>query len=170
MATTVFPDTKLSKSALSDIDWDKPISSNAEILAGMASLSGLCVTSKEVPSTSLNVRVAAGSYRKGSGTKATYAGTTSQAITASTTKVLYLDSSGALQVGTSYPTSGAYTPLATVVAGSSTITSITDNRVSACEILASLASAANDTAAATAGVPIGGLYQDTTGVVRVRLA
>ena len=53
----------------------------------------------------------------------------SQAVTASTTKVLYLDltSSGALIVGSSYPTM-AHVRLATVVAGSSTITSITDNR------------------------------------------
>jgi hypothetical protein len=32
-----------------------------------------------------------------------------------------------------------------------------------------LVTAANDTAAATAGVKIGGLYHDATGVVRIRL-
>ncbi len=65
------------------------------------------------------------------GTTVTYAGTASQAITLSTTKVLYLDgtSSWALVVGASYPTT-PHVKLATVVAGSSTITSITDNRQS----------------------------------------
>ncbi len=84
-----------------------------------------------MPSTTLNVAVAAGTVIAQDGSTVTYAGSSSQAITASTTKVLYLDgtASWALTVGASYP-STPHVKLATVVAGSSTITSVTDNRQS----------------------------------------
>ena len=74
--------------------------------------------------------VAAGVYRKADGTIVTYAGTASQAITASTTKYLYLTDAGALTVDTAWPTGGTnHVRLAIVVAGTSTITSITDARL-----------------------------------------
>lgn len=170
MATTYTANLKLGKPAVSDTGWNVPLNANIDLLDAASPIAGLVVTTAEVPSTSLYVAVAAGSYRKGSGVLGAYAGTSSQLIGASVTKKLYLDSSGSLQVGSAFPTTGAYVPLATVVSGTSTITSITDNRVAACEVRASLASAANDGAAATAGVPIGGFYQDTTGIVRVRLS
>lgn len=169
MATTYTTNLKLGKPAISDTGWNVPLNANIDSLEAAAPLSGLVVTTAEVPSSSLYVSVAPGSYRKGSGSLGTYAGTGSQLIGNSVTRVLYLDSSSALHVGSSYPTSGAYVPLATVVTGNSTITSVTDNRVSACEIRANLVAAANDSAAASAGVSIGGMYQDTTGIVRVRL-
>lgn len=60
-----------------------------------------------------------------------YAGISSQALTGSATNYLYIDSSGVLVVNTSgfpsYPGT-KYFPLATVVCGSATITSITDRR------------------------------------------
>jgi hypothetical protein len=140
------------------------------ILGPIAPLASLAVIPKEIPSTSLNVTVAAGKFCRCTGEVVSFAGASSQAIPASTTKVLYLDSTGALHVAASYPTT-AHTRLATVTAGTSTITSITsDDRVSAVELLGSYASAADDTAAAAAGVPVGCLYQDGTGVVRVRLS
>ncbi len=129
MSTTFTPNTKLGQPALGDTGWSTPLNNNATTLDGLAPVGGLCVTLHEVPSASLNVAVAAGSYVQQDGTIGTYAGTASQAITASATKVLYLDltASGALTVAASYP-STAHVRLATVVAGGSTITSITDNR------------------------------------------
>lgn len=169
MATTYTSNCKLGKPALADLNWGMPLSANCDQLESFAPLSGLAVTPTEIPSTTLNVAVAAGRYRKGSGVLATYAGLASQAIPAGTAQVLYLDSTGALQMATAYPTTGAYTPLAMVAAGTGTITTITDQRISACELRASLKAAANDAAAATAGVLVGEFYQDTTGIVRVRL-
>jgi len=129
MSTTYTPNIKLGQPALGDTGWSTPLNSNCTTLDGLAPVGGLAVTMKELPSTSLNVAVAAGNYVQQDGTVGTYAGTSSQAITASTTKVLYLDltSSGALTVGASYPAT-AHVRLATVVAGSSTLTSVTDNR------------------------------------------
>jgi hypothetical protein len=130
MSTTYTPNAKLAQPALGDTGWSTPLNANCTTLDGFTAVGGLCVTLTEIPSASLNVKVAAGNYIQQDGTVATYAGTSSQAITASTTKVLYLDltASGALTVGSSFPAT-AYVPLATVVAGSSTITSVTDARI-----------------------------------------
>ncbi len=60
-----------------------------------------------------------------------YAGVGATALTPSSTNYLYISSAGALVINTtgfpSYPTT-KYFPLATVVCGASTITSITDSR------------------------------------------
>ena len=76
------------------------------------------------------MKVATGVDRKQDGTVATYAGTASQVISSGGTYVLYLDltSSGALTVAASFPMT-AHVRLATIVTGSTTITSITDQRV-----------------------------------------
>jgi hypothetical protein len=129
MSTTYTPNIQLGQPGLGDTGWNTPLNNNCTTLDGLSPIGGLCVTLHEVPSTTLNVAVSAGNYVKQDGTVATYAGTASQAITASTTKVLYLDltSSGALTVAASYPAT-AHVRLATVVVGSGSITSITDNR------------------------------------------
>jgi hypothetical protein len=158
---------KLGKPALGDTNWDQPLTSNIDSLDAIAPLSGLLVTPTEIPSASLNVAVAPGKFRRSTGQIVSFAGSTSQTIPASTTKVLYLDSTGTVQVAASYPSS-AHVRLATVVAGTATITSITDDRISAVELLGSYVSAANDTAAASAGVPAGCTYRDRTGVLRVQ--
>jgi len=128
MATSYTSNAKLRKPGAADRAWNTPINENADILDGFTALGGLCVTLVETPSASLNVKVAAGSYQKSDGTLGTYAGTASQAITLSTTKYLYLTNAGTLTVGSAWPTSGYYVPLAVVVAGATTITSITDAR------------------------------------------
>jgi hypothetical protein len=129
MSTTYTPNAQLGQPALGDTGWSTPLNANCTQLDGLAAVGGLCVTLTEVPSASLNIKVAAGNYVQQDGTIGTYAGTSSQAITLSSTKVLYLDltASGALTVAASYPTT-AHVRLSTVVAGASTITSITDNR------------------------------------------
>jgi hypothetical protein len=130
MSTTYTSNSKLAKPALGDTGWSTPLNANADTLDGLAPIGGLCVTLTEVPSASLNVKVAAGKVVIQDGSVVSYAGTSSQAITLSSTKVLYLDGTTGpwnLTVGTSYP-STAHVRLATVVAGASTITSITDDR------------------------------------------
>ena len=84
-----------------------------------------------MPSASLNVAIAAGTFINQAGTATAYAGTASQATTASSTNYLYLTNGGTLTVNTSGFPAGPtlYCPLAVVVAGSSTITSVTDARV-----------------------------------------
>jgi len=109
-----------------------PINTRVDTLDALAPIGGLAVTLAEVPSTTLNVAVAAGKYRQQDGTVGSYAGVATQAITTATTKVLYLDltAAGVLTVAAAYPTT-AHVRLATVVAGATTITSITDDRVTA---------------------------------------
>ena len=129
MSTTYTTNAKLGQPALGDTGWSTPLNANATTLDGLNPVGALCVTLHEVPSTSLDVAVAPGTIIAQDGTTVTYAGSTSQAVTASATKVLYLDgtSSWALTVGASYPTT-PHVKLATVVTGSSSITSVTDNR------------------------------------------
>ena len=169
MATSYTPACKLGKPAVADRNWDVALSANCDQLEALAPIAGLNVSETEIPSASLNVKVAPGVYPNSDGSKATYAGAASQAIAASSTKVLYLDSSGSLTIGTAYPTAAAHIPLATVVTGLTTVASITDDRVPGGRVLITLASYANDSAAASGGLPINGLYH-TSGVVHVRLS
>jgi hypothetical protein len=155
LSTTYTSNTKLGQPALGDTGWSTPLNNNCTTLDGLAPVGALCVTLHEVPSSTLNVAVAAGSYIQQDGTIGTYAGSSSQAITASSTKVLYLDltASGALTVAASYP-STAHVRLATVVAGSSTITSITDNR-QAFAVIGSFLDGVNFTFGTSTGSQIG---------------
>lgn len=129
MSTTYTPNIQLGQPAAGDRTWNVPVNANCSTLDALAPVGGLNVTLHEVPSTTLNVTVAPGSYVKQDGTVGSYAGTASQAITASSTKVLYLDgtASWALTVGATYPAT-AHVRLATVTAGGSVIVGITDNR------------------------------------------
>lgn len=168
MSTTYEPNSKLAKPATGDTAWDTTLNGNFDRLEAQAPLSGLNVTPSEIPSTSLNVRVAPGSYLTPTGTIGSYAGSPSTSITGSSTVYLWLDGSGALQSGASFPAT-TYAPLAIVVTGSATITSITDERRPAgFGLFTELTAAADDSAASAAGVPVGGLYQ-ASGTVRVRL-
>lgn len=114
--------------ALNDPDWRTRIDAMRDFLDGVNAIGGGVVVATETPSSTLNVKVSALVYRKADGTLGSYAGTSSQAISASTTKCLYLTDAGVLTVGSAWPTSGYYLPLAVVVAGASTITSIADAR------------------------------------------
>jgi hypothetical protein len=155
LSTTYTSNAQLGQPAVGDTGWSAPLNANCTTLDGLTPVGGLCVTLTEVPSASLNVKVAAGNYVKQDGAVGTYAGTSSQAVTASTTKVLYLDltSSGALTVAASYP-STAHVRLATVVAGTSTITSITDNR-QVFDVCGSILDGVNWTFGTSTGTQIG---------------
>lgn len=130
MATTYSSNLGIGTPALHDKTWKPVLDANRAILDAQAALGALAVQTVEHPSTTLNVAVSAGTYRKADGTLATYAGTASFAVTTATTSYLYLSDSGTLTASTSaFPTTGNVVRLATVVAGATTITSVTDARV-----------------------------------------
>jgi hypothetical protein len=129
MSNTYTPNIKLAMPAIGDTGWSIPVNANCAALDGFTAVGALAVTTTEVPSSSLNVAVAHGPYIRQDGTIGTYSGTASQVVTTSSTQVLYLDltNSGSLAIAATYPTA-PHVRLATVVAGSSTIGLIVDNR------------------------------------------
>jgi hypothetical protein len=129
MSTTYSANIKLGEPGIGDTGWGAVLNSNAGILDALNPVGDLAVTTHEQPSGSLLVDVAAGNFVKPDRTVGTYAGVSGQAIPTGTTKALYLDGTNAwaLTLGASYPTT-PHVRLGTVVAGASTITSITDDR------------------------------------------
>jgi hypothetical protein len=129
MSNTYTPNTKLAMPALGDTGWSVPVNGNTAALDALTPVGHLAVTTKEVPSASLNVAVAAGWFVQPNGSAIQYAGNPSFAVTANSTVVLYFDgtNSWALTAAASYP-STSHVRLATVVAGATTISSIADNR------------------------------------------
>lgn len=157
MSTTYTARAQLGYPAVGDSGWGATYNTIVTTLDGFNALGALAVTLKEVPSASLNVAVAAGSYRKADGTVASYAGTASQAMTTAATNYVYLTDSGTLTVNTSgFPAATNVVRLAVVVAGASTITSITDARI-----------AHRSEGATTYLALAGGTFADSGGVVTV---
>lgn len=128
MPTSWTANVGLTKPMTTSRNWDAPMNANADLIDGLTPVGELAVSLAETPSASLNVNVAAGSFIAADGTVSSYAGVAGQAIAASSTKYLYLTNAGALTIGTAFPTSGYYVPLAKVVTGTASITSITDMR------------------------------------------
>jgi hypothetical protein len=156
MANTYTPNVQLAMPAAGDRTWNVPVNANAQALDALAPVGALAVITTEVPSATLNVRVAAGNYQKQDGTIGQYAGSSSQTMTASATNHLYLDltNSGNLVVNTTgFPTT-AHVRLATVVAAVSTITGITDARV-AFNVIGAFADGVNLTFGTSVGTQIG---------------
>jgi hypothetical protein len=155
--TSYTSNTKLGKPALADRNWNVPLNANCDTLEAMAPLSNLAVTTYEVPSASLNVGVAPGTFCTPWGAKVTYAGVAPQAMTASVSNYVYLLDDGTLTISTSsFPASTIHVPLAVVVAGTATITSITDARcVASCVVPIAQPSGAAETALtdSTGGTP-----------------
>lgn len=129
MSTTYRNASNLRQPAYNDTGWNTVLDANFDDLDASPLYGGLCCSLKEVPSGSLNVKVSAGRYRKADGTLATYAGTASQALTASATNYVYLTDAGALTVSTSAWPAAFHVPLAVAVTGGSTVTTLTDSRV-----------------------------------------
>lgn len=101
----------------------------------------------EVPSITLNVKVSAGTFRKSDGTRVSYAGNASFAVGAGVTSKLWLTDAGTLTAGGAFPADGVpHVRLASVVAGASTITSITDAREPWASAASPLTSGANQAA------------------------
>lgn len=155
MSNTYTPNTKLAMPAIGDTGWAVPVNANCTLIDSLSPIGALAVTTKEIPSASLNVAVAAGTYVKQDGTIGAFAGATSQAVAASATQVLYLDltNSGAPAVASAYPTT-PHVRLATVVAGASAISSITDNR-QCFDVVGSWADGVNITLGGATGTQIG---------------
>jgi hypothetical protein len=112
--------------------WNVELDRNRAILDAQNGIGDLAVTAHDVPvSTSLLIDVAPGIFLPQSGVVASYAGSLSNAVTASATTSVYLTNAGVLTLSvTGFPASPAlYIPLAVVVAGATTITSIADARV-----------------------------------------
>src|SRR5690349_14616299 len=106
MATMYTLRTKLAKPDVADRGWNVPLNANADQLDRLAPLGGLCVTPAEVPSASLNVQVAPGTFRRPDGTVGTFAGSASLAIAPGQTISLYLTGAGVLNSSPSgYPAS-----------------------------------------------------------------
>ena len=157
MSTTYTARAQLGYPAVGDPGWGATYNTIVTTLDGFNALGALAVTLAEVPSASLNVAVAAGSYRKADGTIATYAGTASQAVTTAATNYVYLTDSGTLTVNTSgWPASTNIVRLAVVVAGATTITSVTDARI-----------AHRSEGTTTYLALAGGTFSDSGGVVTV---
>jgi hypothetical protein len=130
MSTTYTTNAGLGVPNLNDTNYVTTFSTTFNLLDGIKAIGALAVNFTEHPSASLNVAIAGGSYRKSDGTIVTYAGSASQAMTASNTNYLYLTDAGVLTINTTgFPASTNMVPLATVVAGGSSITSITDSRI-----------------------------------------
>ena len=155
MSNTYTSNVKLAMPAIGDTGWSVPVNGNCTTLDGLAPVGRLAVTTTEIPSASLNVAVAAGSYIKQDGTIGTFAGSASQSMTANSTQVLYLDltNSGALTIAASYPTT-PHVRLATVAAAASTITGLTDNR-QCFDVVGSWADGVNITLGTVTGTQLG---------------
>jgi hypothetical protein len=155
MSTTYTPNVQLGKPASGDPTWNVPLNANCGTLDALAPVGGLNVTTTEIPSATLKIAVAAGAFVTQGGAVQSYSGTSSKTLSASSTVVLYLDgtSSWALSTASIYP-STAHVRLATVIVGSSTISSITDNRQ--CFVVAgSIADGTTLAVGLTSGLQIG---------------
>jgi len=155
MSNTYTPNVALAKPANGDQTWNVPLNGNCDRLDALAPVGNLCVTTTELPSASLNVHIAGGQFFKQDGSVGTFAGVVSQAIPANGTSAVYLDgtSGWAATVAAAYPAT-PHVRLAAVVAGASTITSITDNR-QCFMVCGSIADGVNLTLGSTSGTQIG---------------
>jgi len=129
MSTTRSVNLKLGTPAANDASWNTVLDANRATFDALTPIGALAVTLHETPSASLFVDVSAGSFISSTGAVITYAGVSSQAIPSGTTKYLYLTDAGVLTLGTAWPVATQHVPLAVVVAGATTIASITDARI-----------------------------------------
>lgn len=130
MSTTYSANLALPTPAPGDLDWAPTLLALFAILDALAPLAAGSVIQTETPSTTLRVNVRPCSYRRSTGAFGSYAGVTNYAVPASSTTCLYLTDAGSLaSAAGSFPTGSPIVRLATVVAGASSITSITDARV-----------------------------------------
>ena len=129
MSTSYTSRAKLAVPDTADELWDVALNVNWTDLDNSSGVGDLVVTPTEIPSANLTAAVAAGAYQSTSGGRVTYAGLSSYSLPANSTTKLWIVDGGAIASGSSYPSSGSYVPLATIVTGAGTITSIDDDRV-----------------------------------------
>lgn len=130
MADTYTTRCQFAKPAQGQTGWRTELVANWDAEDAIQALGALAVGFAEIPSASLNIKVAAGYFRKSDGTIVSYAGTSSYALTTAATNYVYLDDAGTLTKSTSaFPTTAGGVRLATCVVGATTITSIADSRI-----------------------------------------
>jgi hypothetical protein len=128
--STLTTNLQIVKPVDNDPAWGTTCNTTFDLIDGLTPIGSLFVSKTETPSTSLNVRVTGGSYQKSNGQIGTYAGSGSFGLTASITNFLWLTDAGILTAGTAFPT-GLHVRLATILASTATITSVTDARLAA---------------------------------------
>ena len=108
-----------------------PLNGNCTILDSVAAVGALAVTTTEIPSASLNIHVAPGTYRAQNGAAVGFPGVVSQSVTESATNYIYLDlnNSGTVAISIAGWPATAHVRLALVVSGSASIGSIADERI-----------------------------------------
>lgn len=158
MPDTFSTSLNIRKPANNASGWDALVNDNFDLLDAI--LTPLIAATTEVPSTTLNVKVSAGSFRKSDGTIVDYAGTASQALTLSTTNYLYLTDAGALTVNTTgFPAATFHVRLAIVTTDTTTVTAITYPRV--------LTTASGKNGNTVYLSLLGGTFDDSGGVITV---
>lgn len=128
MATTYTTNARLQKPATADRNWDVVLNSNTDALDASSPIGGLATTTAETPSTTLNVRVAPGTFIAPDGTLGGFAGLGAIAVPASTTTYLWLNAAGTIIQGLAFP-STAHVRLAQIISGTNSIAQVIDQRV-----------------------------------------
>lgn len=128
MATAYTPNALLAKPATADRNWDVQLNANVDILDSLAPIGGLLVTSTEVPSSSLNVRVTPGGYAKFDGGVGTFSGSNLVSLPPSGTSCLWLTNDGVLNITSQFPTT-PHVRLAQVTTGATIVQAIVDARI-----------------------------------------
>jgi hypothetical protein len=131
MSDVYSPNIKLATPSAGQATWNNELNANRLILDAINAVGDLAVTTHEIPSASLLIDVAAGLFLDQASIVTSYAGSTSNAVTLSTTSYVYLTNTGTLTINTTgFPAAPTlYVPLAVVVAGATTIVSVSDRRV-----------------------------------------
>jgi hypothetical protein len=128
MSVSYTTNARLTKQAVGDRGWATALNSNSDTLEALTPVTALLVQPTGIPNTTLGITVAAGVFLDAARVLTSYAGG-SITLAASSTVYVWLTDAGVLSSGTAWPTATNYVPLAVVVTGASTITSVTDARV-----------------------------------------
>jgi hypothetical protein len=110
--------------------WDVPVRAVFDLFDAQAAIFMFGVQVTEHPSASLNVRIQGGTYYSSNGSAVVVATNTSMALTTAATNYIFLTDGATTfsQNTTGFPANLNNVPIATVVCGATTITSITDSR------------------------------------------
>jgi hypothetical protein len=128
VATTFTPNAGLPRPAYRDRNWHLVANALIDQLDTIGGIGPLAVQAKEAPSSTLNVKVAAGRFAGPGGTFISYGGSASFAIASAATEKVWLTTAGTLTKGANWPTT-PHVPLATVTTDASKVTAIVDERV-----------------------------------------
>lgn len=126
MSTTYTTNAALEKPALGDRNWSVPLNANADALDAMTAIGALCGATNEIPSTTLTLKVSAGTYIKSDNSVGVYAGGTI-ALTTAVANYVWLTGAGVLTIGSAFPTT-PHVRICVATCGATTITSVMDAR------------------------------------------